>query len=452
MKNQSLKSHHSQLTTHNSKGISVISVIITVIVIILIASITIFGGYNIYKQSKEDSAYEKLDVVYQAIKANEEVLGIGDTIDGEKTLSKSDYVSMGLEYYTKDKDFDTNTITITKRIGGIEDTTNTEKRTYHLTYNIGDDETYDKEYEFAITSISYSTEVSFDKTNGVNMPMLTEDMQAINYANSSDGEEYDNVNDIYTERWYSYDNSSPNYANMIYNDNKYVWIPRFAYKIQTYYKNNMLPNIPNSAIDIIFLNGTSNLDINGNKLPDDYIVHPAFKDGANDIAGFWVEKNHHSTAENISNVSLSSNAHLLTNSEWSAIAYLAQTMGAAKSDSSTNNYSGVMDINSDEIEFVSACVNYGSASSSLGSHKDVYTVPTGEQTLKTANASKVGDALVETSTTDSETSAWYNSETIVPTSAKPYIARGVGSSVFSYTCTNGNESPAYYREVLYINN
>ncbi|MBQ9267506.1 MAG: InlB B-repeat-containing protein [Clostridia bacterium] len=438
----------------NSKGVSVISVIVTVIVIIILASITIFTGRNMLNQAKEDRAKERLEVIYQALRANESLLGIGETVDNRE-LEDSDYLKIGLEYYMKGNDVPT--ITFSKRIGSIEDATDTTRRTYTLS-----DGTYEKQFDYDVGTSSHSVDIAFDSVAGVNRPQLTEEMQAINFANSAAGEE---VEDIYLERWYSYDSSAPNYANMKIGDTYYVWIPRYAYKIQTYYAGKTLPNIPNSAIDIIFLKGTSNLDAGGNSLPSDYEVHPAFTYGDTELAGIWVEKYHNRTSSSISDVYSSTlnsyggdlYSHLLKNVEWSAVAYLAQTCGAATSDSSTKNNSGVMDMNDGVLEYVAAYVNYDSATLSGNGaslkngdseNVDVYFAAGGSNTLNAINTYKYGDALVETSSGASENSAWYNSTTVVPTAAKPFIARGTGDSLFGYTSSNGAESTAYYRTAI----
>ena len=279
----------------NAKGVSIVSVIITIIVIIVLASITIYSGHNMLRQAKEDRAYDRLDVIYQAIKANEDILEIDDETDSGTLANDSDvYSQIGLDQFTKDKDMPT--ITYDKRVGGITDITNTSKRTYTL-----NDGTYEKKYEYDIVYTEYSTNIDFDMIAGINRPQLTEDMQAISYMGSS----IEEVQDIYKDRWYSYDSLTPNYANMRLNGKEYVWIPRFAYKIQEYYKEKNIPNIPESAISIIFINGTGNRDANGNEIPNTYVVHPAFTYGDYDLAGIWVEKTHNLTSSNISNECIS---------------------------------------------------------------------------------------------------------------------------------------------------
>lgn len=103
------------------------------------------------------------------------------------------------------------------------------------------------------------------------------------------------------EDWYSYDGTTNNWANAKTADGSlFVWIPRFAYKINS-----------DNSIDVVFLKDTTNFDSNGNnvtstKYVDEkgvtgaYTVHPAFKDGSKEgypngewnkeIPGFWIAK------------------------------------------------------------------------------------------------------------------------------------------------------------------
>ena len=80
------------------------------------------------------------------------------------------------------------------------------------------------------------------------------------------------------------------------NDNLYyVWIPRFAYKIEEFYLGTNLSNIPSSAIKIVFLKGTTDYMSNEEVIPPGYQVHPAFKfyNSENEkveLPGFWVAK------------------------------------------------------------------------------------------------------------------------------------------------------------------
>ncbi len=115
--------------------------------------------------------------------------------------------------------------------------------------------------------------------------------------------------DSKTENWYSYDGVENKWANAQTADGSiWVWIPRYAYKI-TY--NDSSDKSQGGTIDVVFLQGTTNLDKNGKDVTQAsyvdekgvtgaYIVHPAFEDGSSTgyangewrkkIEGIWVAK------------------------------------------------------------------------------------------------------------------------------------------------------------------
>ena len=89
----------------------------------------------------------------------------------------------------------------------------------------------------------------------------------------------------------------------------FVWIPRYAYSITSGFKTSNEDTVAttNSSstnnIDITFLSGTTNEEINGTEYATNYdiasysagdtapkIVHPAFKYGSDNLAGIWVAK------------------------------------------------------------------------------------------------------------------------------------------------------------------
>ena len=98
--------------------------------------------------------------------------------------------------------------------------------------------------------------------------------------------------------WYSYgtEDNSKNWANTQTKDGSmWVWIPRFAYKI----------DLTNKTIDVKFLIGTTNKWYDETtkeykELPEGYKVHPCFQNGSKnnysngewkeEIQGFWVSK------------------------------------------------------------------------------------------------------------------------------------------------------------------
>lgn len=460
---------------NNSKGISVISVIVTVIIIIMMSSITIFSGTNMLRSARESKAKERLEVIFEALVKEEDTLGIGDTSE-ERVLQDDDYIKMGLDYYAKGDEMPE--VVFSKRIGGIDDTSDENKRTYHLkTYiDSSKNKSFEIDKEINVVNAKYSTDVLFDVSAGVNRPQLTSDMIAVNFSKSEIGEY---VTDVYGETWYNYNSKSPNYANaeMKFTNDvtgktetiTYVWIPRFAYKIQDYYAENVMPTVPDSAIDIKFLKGTTNTCANGETISSEYKVHPAFTFGNTELAGIWVEKYAKETSDSISEVyadalnyynTEKANSHLMKNSEYAAIAYLAQTCNSANASSTTSNFSGIFDVCTSITEYTATYVYYdGSITlNSNGSnllnaedkYKNEYAKAETTGTFNDANVDVYGDALVETSSGKNEHSAWYNSQTEEISSEKPFIARGYGT-MFGYVSTDGEEENAQYRTVIIVN-
>ena len=150
------------------------------------------------------------------------------------------------------------------------------------------------------------TDDGFEKSKNVNRPQLTTGMTRVMY-NSNGQTILDGQNGWNEENWYSYENK--NWANAQTKDGSmWVWIPRFAYKI-TY--TNPSNKSAGGTIDVVFLQGTSNLDKNGNDVTSTdyvdekgktgaYIVHPCFQNGSStnyangewkaEITGFWIAK------------------------------------------------------------------------------------------------------------------------------------------------------------------
>ncbi len=108
------------------------------------------------------------------------------------------------------------------------------------------------------------------------------------------------------EDWYNY--ADKKWANVKLSDGSmFVWIPRYAYKITKGYHGEDLEYEKQSAVtdstkqggivDIVFLNGITNNTFNNKKIDstntnskNDYVIHPAFKFGNEDLQGIWVSK------------------------------------------------------------------------------------------------------------------------------------------------------------------
>lgn len=220
-----------------------------------------------------------------------------------------------------------------------------------------------------------------------NFPKLGKDMKAVYWetVDGELKERVQGDKEFEWVKWYNYKNQeagedgNSKWANAITEDGSYwVWIPRYEYKI-TYYKEEAktTPTVDNvfskyGTIDINFI-PTSQTEASSNE----YKIHPAFQDGTEnnfkngewdeELAGIWVAKYEMAMEEysgetwkqntkkltgnyeisdtirmvskpnliswravrenivfkNSYNYSRENNSHLIKNSEWGAIAYLA---------------------------------------------------------------------------------------------------------------------------------
>lgn len=148
---------------------------------------------------------------------------------------------------------------------------------------------------------------SWNTTKKVNSPQLMEGMTGVYWDES--GKETE-VNADNQDNWYNY--SKQEWANAVTKDNNgnitgyWVWIPRYAYKIESGRYTSTA-----GKISVKFLQGTSNKDENNivisTTYPETtgetmlaYVVHPSFINGTNnhfmngewdkEIPGYWVAK------------------------------------------------------------------------------------------------------------------------------------------------------------------
>ena len=295
-----------------------------------------------------------------------------------------------------------------------------------------------------------------------------------------------------------------------------VWIPRYAYKITSKYHQS---GSDGGNIEIVFLD-TANKDRNGidysskTEYPEvtgegtasgamtDYVVHPSFNWDGVPIAGYWVGK--YETSSNGGNIQIkggvqswisinvstihnncvamnsSGNSyglnpnesvvdpHMMKNSEWGAVAYLAQSKygkhmadieindsssyytggGSGTSyrtniaQSTTGNVTGIYDMSGGAWEYVAGY--YGSGNSNGSSlvnapsrYKDIYssyTAPT--------SGGHYGDAVWETSSSSSGSNSWYDDYLDFPDSNNPFFGRG---GAF----TNGSNAGLFYFSYSY---
>ena len=481
-----------------NEGISVISLVITIIVLVIVISVTAYQGANIVQQTKQTMTVKRLEAVATAVLAYEKELGYAGIVSGDFVQIKTrDYSIMGLQSYADTKTYPPILIKRTK------DTVDPNKKIYTLktpkdvnnegVYKESEYVTYEKEFYEEETTEHYKVE--FDSVRGVNRPLLTSDMMPVKVSFAGNEDPLPVVvTDIYTDEWYNYSKESPMWANVMINNSNtmYVWIPRFAYRVKNFYISTDYSNIPSSAIDIIFLKGTSDLMPNDEVLPTGYQVHPAFqyREDPNDpksridLAGFWVAKRNIDFADSLISGSGvvaadkvllanlhpemdSSNveSHLIKNTEWSAIAYLSHyTVGKTENGNSLiNSASGVLGLN--ERCFVAGglkSVVWNNGSGTLP-YADRYIVLNEDEITYESfegysgdnygsNLSrKFGDGIIATSTGLSENSAWFGGRSVRISDTKPYILRGIDNNLFSYdSVENHPERGAMYRNVLIV--
>ena len=397
----------------NNKGISLITLLVTVIVIIIIASISVYNGANVVRDARKKDAEDRLRTICSAIFKDDSFLNFNDDL-AELTEDDFDYMDL-LKYY--DTDYD---VTVKKIESGDEDK---KEIIYELTMKKKDSDTqYEYSANYTVSKEKYNYNVNFDEENGVNRPILVSGMTAI----KEDGTV---VEDLYNETWYSYKRTTPSFAKMKTDDGTvYVWIPRFAYSIQSFYKERQSKEVPSTAISIVFLRGTSSYMVNDEVMPETYAVHPAFSKDGNEYSGIWVEKDVYTKLTTLSSVyeeKDSYDAHMMTNDEFGASIYLMYALEAMD------------EITFEKDEYVAASLidDIAKFSNSNG------FVTTYELDENGVTKERIGDAMWET--------PWDRVLATYPTEDKPYIMRKFGSGKFDFEAVDGNEE-AYCRRAIAV--
>ena len=233
----------------------------------------------------------------------------------------------------------------------------------------------------------------YDTTSGANKPALSKGMIPVKWDTSKAKWVICTKND---PEWYNYNESKNQWANVMLCDGTYnestavgtevaeedlgsmfVWIPRYAYSINSYHTSADGEGTTQNITNVVFLKGVSNRDSNGTEYYASYnpdsvttgsktptIVHPAFNFGGKALSGIWVAKFEAGMAETLSTstnndgnktvkvvpnaetwryiqvgncfkaslkMQVSGNpygisgadSHLMKNSEWGAVAYFA---------------------------------------------------------------------------------------------------------------------------------
>jgi type II secretory pathway pseudopilin PulG len=384
---------------------------------------------------------------------------------------------------------------------------------------------------------------------GANVPVLGTGMTEVYWNGVTEVKRGDTGFDV--ANWFDYiaqegrtDGRTSKWANAITSDGSYfVWIPRYAYKI-TYYTSAAKTTVSGTKtvygdIDVLFMHGTSStkyIDRATNTeqdLPAGYVVHPAFtsditKGGWDkEITGIWIGKYKASR----SNATISSagstttikivpsvkyiyglsigelynmgkqfntslESHMLKNSEWGAVAYLAhskygrnttevtmnnngnhvtgyagESVSAGSSTtlthpyndttygvfaSTTGNIYGIYDMKGGQFEAVAAYGITMTATAKGNGNSLVYipsttTINPNSTKYATTYAGTVLATHYKTGDATYETGSW-NSDfaTFIDSSSSPFFARsglpgfGTMTGTFAFSSTNGKDSGGMY--------
>lgn len=334
--------------------------------------------------------------------------------------------------------------------------------------------------------IKVGSEQEEQKVGKANAPVLGKGMTAVKW-NGSKWEEVDNPDK--DTSWYSYDEEGKDnkWANAQTEDGSmWVWIPRFQYKIN---KNNKTIDIKFLPRDVVESSGG-------------YTIHPAFTPNVNqggwdkELSGIWVSKYEASgnkekiefknNKESLTNVTISEayklskgynenlNSHLIKNSEWGAVAYLAHSKYGRNGEeisinttkkptitgkpntsaSTTNNMYGVYDMSGGNSEFVSAYYKDGKSLSPKGQElltKDNKSTKYVTVYYNNDDFYMPGDATVETINWNKDRAYTFNE-------SNPFMRRGGDNSwneesigTFAYDCAMGGEADVIgFRTVLIV--
>ena len=365
----------------------------------------------------------------------------------------------------------------------------------------------------------------FKANTKVNAPELVEGMTPIKWNGSEWIETTAEDKD-----WYNY--GKKEWANVKLADGSmFVWIPRYAYKITKGYHGEGLEYKVQSSrndstkeggkIEIVFLNGTTNstfnnksIDIANTNSRDNYVVHPAFKFGDEELQGIWVAKYEASRADatdttsgtqsnlafkngvlSITDYDLNSamyfcrnmekqniygwneqrgtiastgdiiddnnnfDTHLMKNTEWGAVCYLAESIYGINgeiagntslvsgkggiSSTTTGNETGIYDMAGQCAEFVSAYYNLGQDNAEIKKYKNAVNFDKKYVDIYNSyGTDNYGDAIYETSKDKFSRRSWYEGQSDFSTSY-PFFVRGMSSysnSIYSFYTTNGDKT------------
>ena len=532
-----------------TKGITLIALVITIIVLLILAGVaiaTLTGENGILTQAenaktKTEKATEEERIAMAVLADQTNNLGEGITVKGLQDELGSDATVEDLQDGRFKITFDSGRYYIIDGNGNIIEAYD-PKDNKATTEEVAEATEWTK-----LNRVSKSG--GYNSSKGVNAPKLGSELTAVTLTDdlssyTSNGTWYDYAKQSGTTE----SGGTSKWANAVTTgaDGKvtgyYVWIPRYAYKITSGYQSNSI-----GTIEVKFLKGTTNEFADGtgtaetdpskitytDGVQDQWLVHPAFTSSAEngggfgEITGIWVAKyeisayidaNETSTRyvssetaqeqihvkvlpgtqsacmkigtlyDLMYNINRNAESHMLKNSEWGAVAYLAHsqygrngtevTINATRypskdptytdfngtdtytggSDletgylsngiqSTTGNAYGIYDMNGGNWEYVAAYINNGSSNlttygSSMTSgdiatstkYKTVYKSSTSDtgnswsSSIQSANYNLAvgvkGDAVYETSSSYTGTNSWNNDYSNFPCANGPFFLRG----------------------------
>ncbi len=495
-------------TQKQEKGITLIALVLTIIILILLAGVaiaTLTGDNGILTRAQEAKEITKRAEIEEQIrlaKLSAKIKKEGGEISVNDILQE--LISQGVKYQKGEAE---NEIII------------------------------EGKYKIEINPEEDTVKKDGSWTGKVNSPKLMSGMKAVYWDDSNHEKELNaNSTAIDWSNWYQYkagnnvtDTKTSKWANAKITkdgaDSYFVWIPRYEYKIVSGEGTSTA-----GPIEVKFIPTSQTTADEG------YKIHPAFQDGRSnnfmrgewdsELAGIWVAKyeTSHSDAtessegssstlkvvpnvqswRNISvgdsyttayNYDRDKESHLMKNSEWGAVAYLAHSQygrngheidinnsttcitgnGGGRTNvsaasgvtnayhtakgaqaSTTGNIYGIYDLSGGAWERVAAYISNGNSSLSngvpfayqTGDPEGYKTKSTKYTTVYPFDSSKdtntnnymvyknarygYGDAILETSLTGSEFTSWFGDCSYFPSTSNPFFARGGHCSGDSY--------------------
>ena len=538
-----------------TKGITLIALVITIIVLLILAGVaiaTLTGENGILTQAenaktKTEKATEEERIAMAVLADQTNNLGEGITVKGLQDELGSDATVEDLQDGRFKITFDSGRYYIIDGNGNIIEAYD-PKDNKATTEEVAEATEWTK-----LNRVSKSG--GYNSSKGVNAPKLGSELTAVTLTDdlssyTSNGTWYDYAKQSGTTE----SGGTSKWANAVTTgeDGKvtgyYVWIPRYAYKITSGYQSNST-----GTIEVKFLKGTTNEFADGtgtaetdpskitytDGVQDQWLVHPAFTSSAEngggfgEITGIWVAKYEisayidasststrvissttaeqqiklrvlpgvqSSSIENIGrmytlayNMNRNAESHMLKNSEWGAVAYLAHsqygrngtevtinntwyasqdsastgndtyTGGSNQANgylnnglqSTTGNAYGIYDLNGGRWEYVASYINNGSSSladygtdmtssdiATSTKYKTVYKSSTSDtgnswsSSIQSANydlaVGMKGDAIYETSSSYSGTTSWNGDYSYFPCANAPFFGRGGGADDGSF--------------------